>query len=217
MGFENGQLVRVTLRAVKGTRQEVNTFHYDLQNTPGETPNSAQDLADTFRDDVRPAFAAIYDTAWTIDPVQVVDEKDPQNPLAPRESWTSGAPIAGTYAITGDLAPSAVCAVATLRTAKIGRRFRGRVFIGGTHSNSHIVGNDFTAGYMTFIGPYLAAVPFQPDIVPGGGIVGGSQANWCVYSRTQRAADLDPYAEHVTAYATHNQVHWLRRRAGIVG
>lgn len=96
MGFENGKLLRVVVRATNGSRQEVNTFHYDLQDDVSQPANDPQQLADDFRDDVIPAFQPFYSSAWEFDPVYVVEEKDPQNPLAPRSSWNSGSSVPGT-------------------------------------------------------------------------------------------------------------------------
>lgn len=56
---------------------------------------------------------------------------------------------------------------------------------------------------------FLDAIPRQPDIQPG---VSTSVANWCVYSRTNRAADVDPYASHVTGTVLRTAVRWLRSR-----
>jgi len=214
MGFENGMLVRVVLRAVHDGDgdEQVNVLHYDLQNSvvPGEPANDPQSLADVFRDDVLPAWAALYDNVWTIEPVVVEQEKDPQNPTGARGSWTSGTPFDGSRAGGEDM-PRAITAVATLRTARIGRRFTGRMFIGGIHNNStDINGNQFGAAQQALYNTFLAAIPLQPDIATGAST---STANWCVYSRTQRAANLDPYAEHVTSYQLRTAIHWLRSRA----
>jgi hypothetical protein len=37
-------------------------------------------------------------------------------------------------------------------------------------------------------------------------------AKWSVYSRTQRAQDLDPYLSPIGSYSLPNRVHWLRSR-----
>ena len=138
----------------------------------------------------------------------MVDEFDPQNPTAPRSSWTSGSPTAGTRSTSGDLLPSFCCCVATLRTDHIGRRFRGRTFLGGSNSEDNQSNGDW--GILTFFATMMDAIPVQPDIASGDST---STANWCVYSRTQRAANLDPYASHVQSYQLRTQVHSLRSRA----
>jgi len=213
MGFENGKLVRVVMRAVEnGTGdQQVNTFHYDLVDSaiPGENPNSPQTLADTFRDNVVPSFRAMYTSSWTVQPIVVAEEKDPQNPLAARSEWTSGSALAGTKAAPTDLLPRACCAVAAISTDHIGKRFRGRCFIGGSIGEIDQSAGVWQSGALTLFQAYMAAIPKQPDLATG---VSLSTADWVVYSRTQRAADEDPYASHVQAATVRSKVRWLRSR-----
>jgi hypothetical protein len=152
----------------------------------------------------------LFDSGWTVFPIVVQQELDPQHPLVARSEWVSGSPVAGTRTGVGDILPTAACPVATLQTAHIGRRARGRVFLLGP-----IAEGDQNAGT---IGPsqlvkwqnYLDAIPRQPDLATGSS---GSSADWTVYSRTQRQANADPYANKVTSVVLHNKVHWLRSRA----
>lgn len=210
MGFENGHLLRVTLRASVGVQEVVNTFHYDLNDhfaSPGSDP---QTLADLFRDNVRPQWATLFRPAWTLDPVVIVDEKDPLNPLAARSAWSSGAPIAGTGAGTGDLLPSFISPVVKLITSRIGRRFTGRTWLGCAAEEAWQANGLWTAGMMTAFTTVMNSIPKQPDLVTG---VSAAEANWCVYSRTQRAANLDPYASAVQSFVVRPQLHALRKRA----
>lgn len=210
VGFENGKLVRVTLRAVDTNGDEqVNTFHYDLiDDITGS--NSPQDLADRFRDDVRPAWIAHYRPNWTLDPVVVTEEKDPQNPSAPRSSWTSGDPAVGTRSTSGDILPRKMCAIATLRTDHIGRRYRGRNFIGGSNTEDNLTAGIWGDTYLAYLQAMIDNVPFEPDLATGDPL--GVSAHWCVYSRTARALDQDPYASHITSATVRPEPHWLRRR-----
>lgn len=211
VGFENGRLVRVTLRAADNSgHEQVNTFHYDLNNHGDPQTNDPQSLADIFRDDVRPQWATFFRSYWTLDPVYIVDEKDPQNPLAPRSSWQSGAPIAGTSSDSSELLPPGCCGLAKVASDKIGRRFNGRLFIAGSFGEGAQSGGVWSGAYQAGFNTWLDAIPRQPDIAGPGST---ATANWCVYSRTQRAANLDPYAEHVSAATLRTKVHFLRRRA----
>lgn len=215
MGFENGHLLRVTLKAVgAGGQEQVNTFHYDLIDaTGGLENNNPQDLADRFRDDVRPLWQAQLPGDWTLDPVHVVDEFDPQNPTAARSAWDSGSPIAGTLSSGSDFLPPGCCPLATLRTDRIGRRFTGRIFLMGLYNEGSQNGGLWVSGFVSgVLQPMLDAIPVEPDIAGGGGLSDAS-ANWCVYSRTQRAANADPYASHITAPTLRSQVHFLRPRS----
>jgi len=134
-GSENGKLVRVVMRAIDNATsdQQVNTFHYDFVDSTigGESPNSGQSLADFFRDNVMTPFKAMYISSWTIQPVIVAQEMDPQNKLAPRSEWVSGTAAAGTRSAQTDYLPRAACGVASLTTDHIGKRYRGRCFLGG--------------------------------------------------------------------------------------
>ena len=213
MGFENGKLVRVVVRAVENATsdQQVNTFHYDLVDSaiPAEAPNSPQSLADYFRDNVMGPFKAMYISSWTIQPIIVAQELDPQNPSAARSEWTSGTAAAGTRSAQTDYLPRAACGVASLTTDHIGKRYRGRCFLGGSTSEADQSGGVWQSGITTLWNTYMAAIPKQPDVATG---VSTSVANWVVYSRTNRAADIDPYASSVQSFAIRTQFRWLRSR-----
>jgi hypothetical protein len=213
MGFENGKLVRVVVRAVDNASgdQQVNTFHYDLVNSNifGEAANDPQALADFYRDNVLGPFKALYINTWTIQPVVVAEEKDPQNPLAARSEWVSGTAAAGTRAGQTDYLPRAACAVAALTTNHIGKRYRGRTFLGGSTSEADQTGGIWQSGILALWNAYLAAIPRQPDISTGNST---STAIWGVYSRTNRAEDVDPYISPVQAATVRSQFRWLRSR-----
>jgi hypothetical protein len=212
MGFENGRLLRCAIRATKGDSQQVLTLHYDLHDsTYPAHDNDPQTLADLLRDGVRAQLATQYDAAWTMQPVEVVEEKDPQHPLAPRSAWISGAPIPGSNPGSGEQLPSACCVVAKLVTDTIGRRHTGRSFFGGTFRESAQTNGAWSSGVIATYVAILNSIPKEPDIAVG---VSTSTAKWCVYSRTQRAANADPYASPVQSYTVRSRVHWLRSREG---
>lgn len=210
MGFENGKLVRVVMAATKSGDSQVNVLHYDLEDSPGSDDNDPQSLANYFRDHVVAPFRALYDSSWTIKPVVVEEEKDPQNPTAPRGAWIAGADVPGTSSAASELLPRACTVVVSLRSAHIGRRFTGRMFISGITNEAKQNNGVWDPGWLTgLVQPYLDAIPHQPDISPPLSV---ATAKWCIYSRTQRAADADPYASAVTSYVMRQDVHWLRSR-----
>lgn len=209
MGFENGKLVRVVLRATVADDQMVTTLHYDLDDNNDLQPNDPQSLADTFRDDVVPTFKALFNSAWSIQPVIVQEEFDPLNPTRPRSGWVSGAAVAGTRVDAAEQLPRAACQVTSLLTGLIGRRFRGRIFVPGSYYEDDQAGGVFNAALLTKVAAFTNSIPRQPDIAGPGS---DSVANWCVYSRTQRAANLDPYAAHVATTVARAGVYWLRSR-----
>jgi hypothetical protein len=210
MAFGSGKLVRVVLRAVgPGTATVVNTLHYSLNDEALNPANDPQTLADRFRDDVMGPFGAMFTDDWSVQPVEVIQEKDPLNPTAPRSEWGSGVATPGTRSVSSDLLPVAICMVATLKTANIGRRARGRMFIGGSFVEGDQDAGVWNTFPLTAAQTLLDAIPRQPDLAEG---ANSSTAYWCVYSRTQRAQNLNPYAPSVTDAILKTDVHWLRSR-----
>lgn len=216
MGFVNGRVVEVVLRATAGSDEQVNSFVYDLQPGTAGDNNDPQSLADTFRDDVRDVWGSLYSAAWTLEPVVVTEVKDPQNPTAPRQSWTSGSPTPGTKTVSGDLLPPQCQVLVALTTDHIGKRFRGRLWLGGSVLESEQANGVWATGYLSGIATVLAAIPHQPDISPPADT---STADWSVFSRTQRGPNpgnpggLNPYLSHIQAATARTLVHTLRSRA----
>lgn len=211
MGFENGKLFRCALKVQRNADliYNVNTLHYDAEDALTGAANDGQALADALRDALMPKLALAYDNTWTVMPVEVTQELDPQNPTAARSAWTSGTPTAGSRTGATDRLPTAAVGVATLKTEHIGRRHRGRIFLGGTLMEIDQVAGVWQSTLLAIWQNYLDAIPRQPDIATG---VSSSVCNWCVYSRTNRAADVDPYASHITATILRTPVRWLRSR-----
>ena len=210
MGFENGKVVEVVLKATAGGDSQVNTFTYDLDDGGSIGSNDPQTLADVFRDDVRDLWGSLYASSWTVEPVQVTEVKDPQDPTAPRSSWTSGTAQAGTGSGSGDVLPPNCQVLVALTTAHIGRRFRGRLWLGGTTHEADQATGSWVSGYLTGIQTILDAIPHEPDLILG---PADGSAKWSVYSRTQRAANLDPYLSPITGVTKRTLVHMLRSRA----
>ena len=210
MGFENGRLVKVIVRATDGVDQQVATFHYDLIDDVAEPANNPQQLADDFRDDVIPGWLILFTPAWSFDPVEVVEELDPLNPTDPRESWVSGSSTPGTNDGGNQLLPRGICGLVSLKTAHIGRRFRGRWFLMGQFDEVGQNGGVWSGGVIGVMDDLIASIPREPDLADG---VSTSTARWCIYSRTQRAANADPYASAVTDAIRRDQLHYLRSRA----
>jgi hypothetical protein len=210
VGFENGSVLRVTLRALNGAEEQVNTYHYDIEDPSWDANNvDPQALADRFRDDVVPAFKALYSDSWFVQPVIVTEEKDPQNPTATRRQWNSGSPVAGTYSPGADLLPHQMCVVVTNKSDHIGRRYTGRNFYGGALTETQQNNGVWGSGWTDLVQAVVDAIPKQPDLDVG---YGWGSARYSVYSRTQRAANADPYLSEITSSLVRSSVHWLRRR-----
>lgn len=204
-------IYRCVLQAVHDVSgdTQVNTLHYRFHDVVGAAANDAQTLADTLRDAVFLPFAALYSDDWTINPVVVIQERDPLDPTAPRSEWTSGAASFGDLVGTEDM-PRACCAIATLRTNRIGRRSTGRLFLGGSTGEGEQANGVWQGSALTRWQALLDAIPRSPDLASGPST---SEAHWVVYSRTNRAAAVANYAADITAPQLRTAVHWLRSRA----
>jgi hypothetical protein len=211
MGFEDGHIARCSLVAALGDNEVVNTLHYDMHDSTVDDSPTLQGLADRLADDLLGPWGALFPAAWTIQPVTVMDEKDPLAPLATRDGAVSGAPAAGTGGTptSTNKAPLEECVVATLRTAHIGRRFRGRMFLPPIFDEEATDNGILASGHASLYNTFLAAIPREPDLVTG---AGDGNAIWSVYSRTQRAANLDPYATRIDTVQLQTKLRWLRSR-----
>lgn len=211
MAFENGRLVRVVLRASSGSDQQVQTFHYSAIDASFPShDNDMQELADRIRDDVRTYQRARYTNAWTIDPVLVVEEIDPLNPTATRASWTSGSAVAGTKSLSSQLLPTGLCPLVALKSDSLGRRYNGRVFLGGSWAEGDNLNGNVESDWVGFISAEFDNVPKQPDLATG---VSLANCHWVIYSRTARAANQTPYTADVTSFVVRSPFHYLRNRA----
>jgi hypothetical protein len=203
--WDGGRLTRCVFEAQHkaSLTLNVNVLHYFFTNGSDDP----QILADTLRDDVLPSFKALYSNEWTVSAVEVVDEKDPLNPGTALTGVSSGSPGDGTRSRSGDKAPRAECAVVTLGTGFHGRRFRGRLFLGGDIRQADDADGVWLSGQKTVWQTFIDAIPLAPTDALWAGDV-----EWVVYSRTQRAATLTPFASAVTTKTLRDSVHWLRSR-----
>lgn len=203
------KILRVVLRATRGSDQQVNTLHYRFNDNTGGA-NDPQSLADTIRAATFGPHKLLYRPDWTIQPVEVTEELDPLDPTAPRSGWLSGASGAGERGADSDYLPSACVLIASLASDLIGRRFRGRMFIGGSWGESDQDTGNWTPTAVARAKALTDAIPRQPDVSPAGST---STANWCVYSRVARGSGATVYAADVQAVTLRTPVHWLRSRA----
>jgi hypothetical protein len=101
-----------------------------------------------------------------------------------------------------------------LNTGKVGRSFRGRMFVSGTMFESDSAANDWLApaasNFAYLADQYVNAIPIEPDLVVGAST---AQVQWVVYSPTRRGRGLDDYANKVTEKIPRSLVHSLRSRA----
>jgi hypothetical protein len=201
--FDDGQLVRAVFEAQHkaSLTLNVNVLHYFAASNLADP----QVLADALADDPLTDFKALYSNEWTVSAIEVVDEKDPLNPTHPLTGVTSGTTGDGTRSRSGDKAPRPECAVVTVSTGLHGRRFRGRLFLGGDIRQADDADGVWLSGQKAVWQTFIDAIPLTVE-------AGADDWHWIVYSRTERAANLPNYATPVTGTLLRDQVHWLRSR-----
>ncbi len=210
MSFANGRVVRVVLKATYADAEHVNVLHYDLvDDTTSGGANSPQALADFFRDNVLGRYTQLFASYWQIQPVVVQEERDPLDPFAPRSEWSSGTPLAGTKLAAGEGLPFAMCVVVRLQSDTIGRRYNGRMFLGGSVGEGDQSAGIWNAAHLAVITELVSNIPQQPDISEGPSL---SAAHWSIYSRTARAQNSTHYLAHNITPIIRDRVHWLRSR-----
>jgi len=125
---------------------------------------SDQNFADQLATFIQGNYAALLSTLATFWGVSV-QAVPPTAPSPPANS--AGAPVPGTAA--GDMLPSQTSGIITLRTAAIGRRNRGRVYVPfPAEADSSPQGRP-TVGYIGRLGNLAAQLTLPLTIAAGGG------------------------------------------------
>lgn len=214
------RLYRIAWRYTENGVECVNTLHVatstDVPTWIGGSAPDPEALATELNTRYTTKFRAMLTNSATLHDLTVQDELDPLNPSEAREGFVKSIELAGTRVESNRDQPNMLCAVATLQTGKIGRSFRGRMFLPPVVSESAV-----STGTFTTAGDYwLACIAFLKEIAPtfGGGSAFSSlwldtwHAKHVVYSRTRRAHGDDEWANDIVSYRLNKTPHWLRSR-----
>lgn len=214
-------LYRASFVSTRATEECVNTIHFadhasqwtGLTSSP--TPAA---VADELATHLVAGYRTILLNEWTFDRIDVVTVPDPLDPNAAATGGSHHVGLAGTRTGTDDELPIAVCGVAKLTTAKLGRSYRGRLFLPPIMDTQALDNGQIkaTSAYLS------AAQGWCNDIL---GSMGGGSAwstlwidTWhlvpVVYSRTRAMRGLSPAWESVTSITVPRGVHWLSSRTG---
>jgi hypothetical protein len=213
---------RAAFRSSENEVDVVNVFHVASHEDtlewliPGGDAPTAQDIADEIDTHLTTKYRAMLADSATLHDITVQDEVDPANPGRAREAFVKTVELAGSRSVSFENAPPALCAVATLTTANMGRSFRGRFFAPPLMNNS-----DITGGVIDNTSAYLVAIrAFADELLQEDG--GGSawttlwEDTWHmrfgVYSRRRRALDFTPFFAPYTGFRVNGKPHWLRSR-----
>jgi hypothetical protein len=216
------RIYRVAFRSSENEVDVVNVFHVGAHmdapdwTRPHPASPSPADVAGEIESHLVTKYRAMLADSATLHDITVQDEVDPANPGDAREAHVTTVELAGTRSVSFENAPPAICAVATLTTANIGRSFRGRFFAPPLMNNS-----DLTNGVIDDTSAYLVAIRAFADELRqelGGGSAWTSlwmdtwHMQFGVYSRTRRAHDFSPYFSRITGFNVKRTPHWLRSR-----
>lgn len=215
------RVFRCAFRYTSGGIECVNTFHVRAHGDspwgfPFDASPDPEDMAGELRTKLLTTFRAMVPDTGTVHDLTVTDEQDPLAPDQAREAFTSSIELSGSR-ILGTLdEPVPMCGLLTLRTGRVGRSGRGRMFLPPILNEA-----DITLGKLNTGGGYrTAAINFANALIPAfsGGSAWSSlwldtwDAEIVVYSRTLRARNAADYAFPVTSYLLRDAPHWLRSR-----
>lgn len=216
------RVLRCAYRYTVGGIECVNTFHAAVHSdlpTWGEwgTTPDPEDVANELATKLNTTFRQMIPDTGVVHDLTVTDEHDPLNPDATREAFTKSIELTGARIVGNEDEPVSMCGLLTLRTGRVGRSGRGRMFLPPIRNEA-----DITAGKLNTGGGYrTAAINFAKELVPafGGGSAFSSlwMDTWhgsiVIFSRTLRARGADEFAFDVTSYLLRDAPHWLRSRA----
>jgi|SRR5215207_494733 len=210
---------RAAFRSTKGNLVVVNTLHFETGSTQWSatsTEPSPAALATELDTQLSALYRGILDTNYTLADITVTQERNPTDPLATIEGAVRTIGLAGTRAAGTATLPSALSCVVSLRTAKLGRSFRGRFF---APPSQNVV--DMANGLWVPTGAYLLAVKAFMDKLDDT-FTGGAgfsslwldtwQARSVIYSRTRAAAGAPDSTEQITGYVIRTAPAFLRSR-----
>jgi len=197
--------------------QIVNSFHVtgmsDIE--PTKLNAMADYLATAGAGTLRNAYCGMMGSGSALKIIEVAQVKKPNDASDLVVEVQRSINAAGTLAGGGDVPPTGLTSTLTLQTLFTSRRARGRLFNPPPISSASLSGGSFVTSnaYWTAIQAWRTALL---TLVSGAGHVGSgamSDADLCVYSRTQWLATGEDYLAPVISIRANTQVHYLRSRA----
>lgn len=191
--------VRIVHLGLVGGRQVVNTF--GCQNGAGSAGESLDGLANThlgaWRGNVVTKLPNQYQHVNTL----AYSLED--NSLAPGDAHATG-PVTG--AVSSSAMPGQACFVASLKTAKRGRTYQGRAYIGPLWSTALqddvTIASTSVAIMQGALDAYKAAV--DPSL--------GDNGRLAICSKGSPLNSIGPHCEPVTSILVHSYIGTQRRR-----
>lgn len=207
---------RVEARYVARGQRCVTGFHCRISDASILTDIGMGSLLDAVDTALTTTFRAMLRTSDTLTEWAVKREPDPTDAGDIPEGRSKIKNLAGTSAISGNLAPPEMCLVCSVKTSVLSRSARGHMFLPPIFAATHVIDDTVDAASAS----YTTAQNFRDalDTIRGsGGFTSGSPsftAPLVVYSKTRRRRGQSPWLFDATSTSVRNRSHWLRSRSG---
>lgn len=169
--------------------------------SPASSPISQaalESMTDVFFDALDAEWKAFMGDQWTIDEIVATDWTLPNGG---QFEHVVGLPITGTD--IDEEVPASVAIVASHRTAKTGRSFRGRSYMAGL-TEGHVGGNNVDGALQTAVGDYFDAIALDLDAL------GAELVVYSLYAEGEKR--ITPEATPVTSQIVNSRVDTQRKR-----
>lgn len=158
-------------------------------------------------------YKALYRTDGMFDTVTCYQVSDPSLPVPVLEVQAT-VNAAGTRSTAGTGGPDQLCAVLSLKTQLVGRRYRGHQFLPPSTIQADVTGAGFTVAGAYWVAVLAYAAKLQTGCLPTPTWTGSTLSSWtlCVFSTMAAKTLTPPYASGVFSVVATNRSHWLRSR-----
>lgn len=154
-----GDIYRLTVRGLVGADDNENVWHYQVSASAGPTVDEAASLANAWVNSAKTAYLNLLSTVYGMAEIKVRGVTDPSQGF---DLTSTGA---GTVA--GEVSPTQNSTLAILRTARFGRRYRGKTYFPAQgesiFSNGSVVPGQVT-NVATFFGTANTLVSAAPIV-----------------------------------------------------
>lgn len=152
-----GDIYRITVRGVVGVDDNENVWHYQVSATAGPTPDEAAALANAWVNSGKTPYLNLISNQYGMVEIKVRGVTDP----------SQGFDLAstGAGAIAGETSPTQNATLAILKTAKFGRRYRGKTYFPCQNEGSFASGS-VVAGHVTNVATFFGSVATLVAVAP---------------------------------------------------
>jgi hypothetical protein len=200
----------------------VNTLHVDDSQNVDPTVEQLEAIRNAVRDALLDTYVIMLAASSTLHQIRVSTEKDPLDPTDVSIGTLIALEQSGGGGTPSDFAPHELGVVLSLRTALLGRSFRGHMSVPPLSNAADIDGEQVSEtstyygavlGFRAALLTMVAGGSAWADVTANGEPYEGLDPRLIVYSRTRRARSFGDYSNDVTSIGFSRRLHWLRSRA----